>query len=110
MRRTIESAPANAPAHADSEPASPRVEVHPNGGTAGLRHDVRAVARQFQIHGGFLEAAPYGSGHINDTYCVVFDQGGARVRYIFQRINHDVFKDPAALMENVGRVTAHLGR
>ena len=42
----------------------------------------------------FWSAEPYGSGHINDTYCAVFDQGGARVRYILQRINHNIFKNP----------------
>jgi hypothetical protein len=75
-----------------------------------LKHDVRAVARQFQIPGDFLSAAPHGSGHINDTYCAVFNHGGARARYIFQRINHNIFKNPVALMENVRRVTAHLGQ
>jgi hypothetical protein len=75
-----------------------------------LKHDVRAVARQFPLRGEFLSAAPYGSGHINDTYCVVFEQGGARVRYILQRINHLIFKNPEALMENIRRVTAHLGQ
>ena len=30
------------------------------------------------------------------------------VRYIHQRINHDVFKDPAQVMDNLQRVTAHL--
>jgi hypothetical protein len=74
------------------------------------KHDVRAVARQFPLRGEFISAAPYGSGHINDTYCVVYDQGGARGRYILQRINHLVFKNPPALMENVQRVTAHLGQ
>jgi aminoglycoside phosphotransferase (APT) family kinase protein len=73
-----------------------------------MKHDVRAVARRFQIYGDFLSAAPYGSGHINDTYCVVFDQSGTQVRYLFQRINHLVFKNPVALMENVQRVTAHI--
>jgi len=73
------------------------------------KHDVRAVARQFLISGEYLEGEPYGSGHINDTYCVVFDQAGTRVRYLFQRINHTVFKTPVALMENVHRVTTHLG-
>ena len=72
-------------------------------------HNVRAVARQFQLYGEFLEAAPYGTGHINDTYCATFDQAGAPVRYILQRINQKVFRDPVALMENVRRVTAHLG-
>ena len=54
------------------------------------RHDVRSVARQFQTYGEFISAGPYGSGHINDTYCAVFSQGGAPVRYILQRINHNV--------------------
>jgi aminoglycoside phosphotransferase (APT) family kinase protein len=74
-----------------------------------LRHDVRAVARQFQIYGAFLHAEPYGTGHINDTYRATFDQGGAPVRYIFQRINHKVFQNPVLLMENIQRVTTHLG-
>jgi hypothetical protein len=75
-----------------------------------LKHDIRAVARQFTMPGDFINAAPYGSGHINDTYCVEFDQGGARVRYVVQRINHLIFKNPPALMENIQRVTAHLGQ
>ena len=74
-----------------------------------LKHDVRAIAREFEIHGEFISAGIYGSGHINDTYCVVFEQAGARGRYIFQRVNHLVFKNPVALMENIARVTRHLG-
>jgi hypothetical protein len=72
------------------------------------QYDLRAIARQFHFHGEFRSATPYGSGHINDTFAVCYDQGGAPMRYILQRINHSVFKRPAALMENVARVTAHL--
>jgi Phosphotransferase enzyme family len=75
---------------------------------ASGKHDIGAVARRFQIHGGFVGAVPYGSGHINDSYCATFDHGGARVRYIFQRINRGIFKDTEALMENIQRVTTHL--
>jgi hypothetical protein len=78
--------------------------------TANVGHDVRSVARQFQIYGKFISASPYGSGHINDTYCVVFDQGGTAVRYILQPINHRIFQAPAALMENIERVTGHISR
>ena len=67
-----------------------------------------AVAQQFEIDGKFAEAIPYGSGHINDTYRVTFHENGAPHNYILQRINHNIFKKPAALMENVQRVTAHL--
>jgi len=73
-----------------------------------LKHNVRLVASHFQIHGAFQEAEPYGSGHINDTYCAIVDQAGTPVRYIFQRINHNIFKNPVALLENIQRVTAHL--
>ena len=73
-----------------------------------MKHDLRAIARQFQIYGEFLGAEPYGSGHINDTYRVVFDQAGLPARYIIQRINHLIFKTPVAVMENIRRVTAHL--
>lgn len=70
---------------------------------------MQAVARGFQLYGDFVSAEPYGTGHINDTYCAVFEQGGAPMRYILQRINSNVFKNPVALMENVQRVTGHLG-
>jgi len=71
-------------------------------------YDIRSAASNFRIDGSFLEGAPYGSGHINDTYAVVYDQNHARVRYIVQRINHNVFKNPAGLQENVERVTRHM--
>jgi len=70
--------------------------------------DLRRVAEQFHIHGAFQDAAAYGSGHINDTYAAVYDQAGTTVRYILQRINHNVFRNPVALMDNVRRVTEHL--
>lgn len=75
-----------------------------------MKHDIgtiRNVAVEFPIYGDFISGAPYGSGHINDTYAVAFNQAGASLRYIFQRINHEIFKDPAALMENIKRVTSH---
>jgi hypothetical protein len=72
-----------------------------------LRHDVHALSAQFQIYGEYLGAEPFGSGHINDTYRMVYNQGGVTVRYLLQRINHFVFKNPPELMENVWRVTEH---
>ncbi len=70
--------------------------------------DVRSIASQFRILGEFVSAESYGTGHINDTYLAVFNQGGNAVSYIFQRLNGEVFKQPAAVMENIQRVTAHI--
>src|SRR5882757_7392430 len=69
--------------------------------------DLAPVARAFPLHGCFQGGAPYGSGHINDTFAVKFDQAGTPIRYIFQRINDRVFKDIPALMDNIRRVTTH---
>jgi hypothetical protein len=72
-------------------------------------HDLATIAAEFQIDGRFLSSIPYGSGHINDTWCVVFLQQEVERRFIFQRINRRVFTNPAALMENIHRVTSHIG-
>jgi len=71
-------------------------------------HTIEAAVRQFDIGGEFVYAMAYGSGHINDTYLALFDQAGAPARYIVQRINRTIFKNPGAMMENIQRVTAHL--
>ncbi|HET7103037.1 MAG TPA: aminoglycoside phosphotransferase family protein [Terracidiphilus sp.] len=55
-----------------------------------------------------MSAAPYGSGHINDTFRVEFQRAGVAVPTILQHINHNIFKQPASLMENIERVTQHL--
>ncbi|MGH8017190.1 MAG: phosphotransferase enzyme family protein [Opitutaceae bacterium] len=68
------------------------------------------VAEGFPLPGRLLRGRSYGSGHINDTFLVEFDQAGATVCYILQRINHRVFKDVPALMDNISRVTTHLAR
>jgi len=72
-----------------------------------MKTNIRDIFKEFAVMGDFISASPYGSGHINDTYAAVCSQAGLQVRYIFQRINHNIFKDPAALMDNVARVTRH---
>jgi aminoglycoside phosphotransferase (APT) family kinase protein len=66
------------------------------------------VSRHFQIYGELLHAEECKVGHINETYTASYDQGGTKVRYIHQRINHEVFKTPPQVMENLSRVTRHL--
>ena len=70
--------------------------------------NLREIAALFDIRADFIDGMPYGSGHINDTYCTSFDQAGLTpVRFILQRINTNVFRKPVDLMENIARVTRH---
>ena len=70
--------------------------------------DLREIGLHFELEGRFVSAEPFGSGHINDTYKTEYRSAGAERRYIHQRINHLIFRDPVGLMENVDRVLAHL--
>jgi hypothetical protein len=69
-----------------------------------------SAAQGFQVDGEFAGAAPFGNGHINDSYRVVFNVGGSHRSFLLQRINTRVFTNPAALMQNVERVTSHIAR
>jgi hypothetical protein len=69
---------------------------------------LKDVSKQFQIYGQILHAETCKIGHINETYTATYDQGGARVRYIHQKINKNVFRNPPAVMRNLIRVTNHL--
>jgi hypothetical protein len=81
-----------------------------NGVSMAIYHEerLREVSRQFQIYGEILHAEPCKIGHINETYTATYNQGGVLVRYIHQKINTTVFKDPVSLMRNMVCVTQHL--
>jgi Ser/Thr protein kinase RdoA (MazF antagonist) len=69
---------------------------------------LQEISKKFQIYGEILHAETLKIGHINETYSATYSQGGTRVRYIHQKINKNVFKNPAAVMDNVMRVTTHI--
>jgi Ser/Thr protein kinase RdoA (MazF antagonist) len=74
---------------------------------AATASEALIVAAEFDFGGKILSADPYGSGHINDTFLTVTATAGGPRRFILQRINHQVFRRPDLLMENVARVCAH---
>jgi len=63
------------------------------------------ICAAFDCPGTWISSCPIPSGHINDTYCSEFDESGRRIKYVNQRINHLVFREPELLMENIERVT-----
>lgn len=52
----------------------------------------------------------YGSGHINDTYCIIDMKEPNTCKYILQRINHEIFTKPENVMENIAGVTSYLAK
>lgn len=70
--------------------------------------DVVEVPKHFALYGDMESIKSFGNGHINSTYLSVWNQGGARLRYVHQRINRHVFAKPEEVIENICGVTAHI--
>ncbi|MBR1981893.1 MAG: aminoglycoside phosphotransferase family protein [Akkermansia sp.] len=70
---------------------------------------IARIGDQFAVSGDFLYGEELRNGHINTTYRACYrTEDGHEDRYILQRINEYVFKDPAQVMRNVEKVTRHI--
>ena len=65
------------------------------------------ILSEFRLGGKIEAVRPYGNGHINDTF-LVETSGANPAKYIFQRVNPNVFKKPVQVMKNIEKVTAFL--
>ncbi len=68
------------------------------------------VAGRFRIPGRVTGVDPFPGGHINDSFLLEAVEERGVKRFLLQRINGRVFPDPAAILRNVQRVSAHLER
>lgn len=72
-----------------------------------MDYDLKSIIKNFKVQGTFLDARPFGSGHIHDTFLIRTVEEDAD-DYLLQRINHYVFKNVDHLMSNIERVTKHI--
>ncbi len=78
-------------------------------GNLNLEEVREKVAMQFALEGELKELSVFGNGHINDTLRATCELADGRTkRYIVQRMNDGIFKNPDELMENVMNVTSFL--
>lgn len=75
-----------------------------------MRTAVEAVAACFAVTGELSAVEACAGGHIHDSYRLTYRQGRRTARYLLQRINADIFRDVAGLMENIRRVTTHIAQ
>ena len=66
------------------------------------------LSEVFMLNGKVKSYEVIKNGNINSTYDVTVSSDGTDHRYIFQRINIYVFKDPVGMMGNIDKVTAHI--
>jgi hypothetical protein len=69
---------------------------------------LREVLRELLPDHALDDAELLKHGHIHDTIVACCSYAGAAQRFVVQRVNAAVFRDPDALTENVVRVTSHV--
>ncbi|MFN5366640.1 MAG: aminoglycoside phosphotransferase, partial [Bacteroidota bacterium] len=67
---------------------------------------MESIIQQFLQFDQISDIQPVGDGNINDTWRITVENQGNTQSFILQRINHRIFRDPAAVMQNIERVTA----
>lgn len=55
------------------------------------------VFDMFTTNGDFINAEPFGSGHINDTYLVT----SSTHKYVLQKVNHNIFPEVEKMNQNI---------
>lgn len=70
---------------------------------------IEEIIKKFNIEGKFIKIEDENSGNINNTYIANFllDDGSIK-KYLIQKINTTVFREPYKLMKNIEGVTAYL--
>lgn len=76
--------------------------------TKDIMENVKNILEQFDFKGELVSCEPYGNGHINDTFLIEFNCGKNTEKYILQRINTNIFKNPDQVMSNIIGVTSYL--
>lgn len=69
---------------------------------------INEIIDAFLLKGRLVYYDALKSGNINDTYSIVTDYCGSPRQYLVQRLNHNVFRNPNEVAENILAVTKHI--
>ncbi|MEO1431393.1 MAG: aminoglycoside phosphotransferase family protein [Cyanobacteria bacterium J06633_8] len=68
---------------------------------------ITEIANQFETSGKVIQVEEFGHGNINGTFLVSLDSVEEK-HFILQRINQNVFREPALVMRNMSTFTNHV--
>ncbi|MBO5197621.1 MAG: aminoglycoside phosphotransferase family protein [Lachnospiraceae bacterium] len=66
------------------------------------------LANIFGLSGTIKDISVISNGNINTTYDVLMDEDGTERRFVFQKLNIFVFKNPKRIMNNIEQITSHI--
>jgi Ser/Thr protein kinase RdoA (MazF antagonist) len=69
---------------------------------------IQEICSLFYIDGKFVGCEELTTGNINNTYLITYQRDNENKKYILQRINKNVFKQPEKVMDNIVSVTEYI--
>ena len=72
--------------------------------------DIKKIIEKYDLHGEVKSIQESHTGNINSTYIISVLEDGVIKKYILQKINVSVFKDPYLLMRNIVSVTDYCSK
>lgn len=73
-----------------------------------MNQKLRKIVQNFEIEGELIGIEENFQGNINSTYLLTFTCGDKTTKYLLQKINSYVFKEPYLVMKNIELVTSHI--
>lgn len=73
-----------------------------------MKEKILEIAKIFCIPGNIKNYSTITNGNINKTYDVVIENNGEERRFVFQKLNIYVFKNPKQIMKNIEAITSHI--
>ena len=71
-----------------------------------MTEEIEKIIEQFNIDGNILDITCKNVGNINQTYVATYKMNdNSTKRFIIQKINTTVFKEPYKLMKNIENIT-----
>ena len=69
---------------------------------------IREIATHFNFCGELVRVEENNQGNINKTYIITYKDNDNEKKYLIQKINANVFKEPYLVMKNIELVTEHI--
>lgn len=73
-----------------------------------MNNRILEIAKSFAVEGKITKIDECNQGNINSTYFVTFENNGTLKKYLLQKINHSIFKNPFLVMKNINLITNHI--
>ena len=71
---------------------------------------IRDIAANFAFCGELIDIKENTQGNINKTYVLTYSNNGVFQKYLLQKINSNVFKEPYLVMKNIELITSFIQR